>query len=113
MNNNTYEVTPHQLSSPITYNSTAKKYFKSKVNVSTAQECILSTLLTELTFRDLLFPTNAVLGLPHNLTATALHSFENKYGRTPDVLQLAFPDLSGITKPVLTHCGQRIESDFF
>ena len=61
----------------------------------------------------------AVSGLPQDLTATALHSFENKYGRTPDVLQLAFPDLSGnakgyfAPKPILTHCGQRIEADFF
>ena len=106
---------------PIAYNSTATKYFNSKVNVSTAQERILSTLLTGLTFRDLLFLTNnnAVSGLPRDLTATANHSFENKYGRTPDILQLAFPDLSGnakgyfAPKPVLTHCGQRLEADFF
>jgi hypothetical protein len=62
---------------------------------------------------------NAVSGLPRDLTATANHSFENKYGRTPDILQLAFPDLSGnakgyfAPKPVLTHCGQRLEADFF
>ena len=121
VNNNTYEVAPDQISSQVAYNSTATKYFNSKVNVSTAQERILSTLLTGLTFRDLLFLTNndAVSGLPRDLTATALHSFENKYGRTPDVLQLAFPDLSGnakgyfAPKPILTHCGQRIEADFF
>jgi len=121
--NNTYEVVAPEVISnaPVAYSSTATKYFNSKVNVSTAQERILSTLLTGLTFRDLLFLTNhnAVSGLPRDLTATALHSFENKYGRTPDVLQLAFPDLSGNTKgyfapkPVLTHCGQRIEADFF
>ncbi len=82
MNNNTYEVAPDPISSQVAYNSTATKYFNSKVNVSTAQECILSTLLTGLTFRDLLFLTNneAVSGLPRDLTATALHSFENKYG---------------------------------
>ena len=121
VNNNTYEVAPDPISSQVAYNSTATKYFNSKVNVSTAQERILSTLLTGLTFRDLLFLTNneAVSGLPRDLTATALHSFENKYGRTPDVLQLAFPDLSGnakgyfAPKPILTHCGQRIEADFF
>ena len=121
VNNNTYEVVaPDPVSSPVAYNSTATKYFNSKVNVSTAQERILSTLLTGLTFRDLLFLTknDAISGLPRDLTATALHSFENKYGRTPDVLQLALPDLSGNSKgyfapkPVLTHCGQRIEADF-
>eukprot|EP01034_Spumella_vulgaris_P017994 gene17994-22970_t len=103
VNNNTYEVVEPDVIShaPVAYNSTATKYFNSKVNVSTAQERILSTLLTGLTFRDLLFLTNnnAVSGLPRDLTATAfLHSFENKYGRTPDVLQLALPDLSGNTK---------------
>ena len=123
MNNNTYEVAPDP-SPPdplLAYSSAATKYFNSKVNVSTAQERILSTLLTGLTFRDLLFMTknNSVSGLPRDLTATALHSFENKYGRTPDVLQLAFPNLSGnakgyfAPKPLLTHCGQRIEADFF
>ena len=63
--------------------------------------------------------------LPHlkrrhlgSFPGTALHSFENKYGRTPDILQVAFPDLSGnnkgyfAPKPVLTHCGQRLEADF-
>ena len=66
--------------------------------MSTAQERILlSTLLAGLTFHDLLFLTknDAISGLSRDLTATALHSFENKYGRTPEVLQLAFPDLSG------------------
>ena len=103
VNNNTYEVAPDPVSSPVAYNSTATKYFNSKVNVSTAQERILSTLLTGLTFRDLLFLTknDAIWGLPRDLTATALHSFENKYGRTPDVLQLAFPDLSGNSKKLL------------
>ena len=116
VNNNTYEVAADPVSSPVAYNSSATKYFNSKVNVSTAQERILSTLLTGLTF---LTNNDAVSGLPRDLTATALHSFENKYGRTPVVLQLAFPDLSGnakgyfAPKPVLTHCGQRIEADFF
>jgi hypothetical protein len=113
VNNNTYEVAPDPISSPVAYNSTATRYFSSKVNVSTAQERILSTLVTGLTFKDLLFLTNnaAISVLPRDLTATALHSFENKYGRTPDVLQLAFPDLSGNTKgyfapkPILKHCG--------
>ena len=123
VNNNTYEVDslPVPASSTIAYNSTATKYFNSKVNVSNTQERILSTLLTGLTFRDLLFmtKTNSVAGLPRDLTASALHSFEHRYGRTPDVLQLAFPNLSGNTKgyfapkPQLTHVGQRIEADFF
>ena len=37
VNNNTYEVAPDPISFPVAYNSTATKYFNSKVNVSTAQ----------------------------------------------------------------------------
>ena len=40
------------------YNSTATKYFNSKVNVSSTQERTLATLLTGLTFRDLLSMDN-------------------------------------------------------
>jgi hypothetical protein len=86
-------------------------------SISTAR----STSPTRRNASSPLFLTNndAVSGFPRDLTATALYSFENKYCRTPGVLQLAFPDLSGnakgyfAPKPVLTHCGQRIEADFF
>jgi len=37
VNNNTYEVAPDPISSQVAYNSTATKYFNSKVNISTAQ----------------------------------------------------------------------------
>jgi hypothetical protein len=90
-NNNTYDIAPDPISSPVAYNSTATKYFNSKDNVSTAQEHILSTLLTGLTFRDLLFL--AVSGFTCDLTATALHSFEHQMYSS------------------FTHCGQRIEAD--
>ena len=36
VHNNTYEVAPDPVSSPVAYNSIATKYFNSKVNVSTA-----------------------------------------------------------------------------
>ena len=82
---------------------------------------VFSTLLTGLTFRDLHFLTknNSVAGLPRDLTPSVLHSFEHRYDRTPDVLQLAFPYLAGNTKGYfalkteLTHIGQRLEADFF
>jgi hypothetical protein len=47
-----------------------------------------------------------------------LHSFENKYGRTPEILQLAFADLGGnkegyfAPKKPLTRCGERTEADY-
>ena len=123
--NNTYEVVDQDSTISATgleaYNSTATKYFNSKVNVSSTQERILATLLTGLTFRDLLSISkhNSIQGLPRDITPDTLHTFENRYGRTPDVLQLAFPNLAGNTKGYfaqkepLTRCGQRIEADFF
>eukprot|EP01036_Dinobryon_divergens_P039047 gene39047-51372_t len=123
--NNTYEVasSPSLATPPLqqAHASTATRYFNSKINVSTVEERILATLLSGLTFKDLLTMTKneSVLGMPRDITPQSLHNFENKYGRTPDILQLAFPDLSGNKKgyfapPVpLTHCGQRIEADYF
>jgi hypothetical protein len=129
--NNTYEVledpstTDPDMSITVSdlyaYNSTATKFFNSKVNVSSTQERILATLLTGLTFKDLLTMSknNSVLGLPRDITPETLHTFENRYGRTPDVLQLAFPNLAGnmkgyfAPKEILTSPGQRIEADYF
>jgi hypothetical protein len=123
--NNTYEVDAPSSSTSLkqqhAYASTATRYFNSKINVSTVEERILATLLSGLTFKDLLTMTaNAsILGMPRDITPQSLHRFENKYGRTPDILQLAFPDLSGnkkgyfAPKVPLTRCGERLEADFF
>ena len=97
--NNTYEVidAPSSSSSPTpplqqAYASTATRYFNSKINVSNVQERILATLLSGLTFKDLLIMTtnDSVLFMPRDITPQWLHSFENKNSRTPDILQLAF-----------------------
>jgi len=120
--NNTYEVLLD--SSPTSeeaFSSSATKYFNSKVNVSNTQERILATLLTGLTFNDLhsFAKHNSVLGLPRDITQKTLNSFEHNFGRTPDILQLAFPDLSGnkkgymAPKKALTQIGERVEADFF
>jgi hypothetical protein len=101
--------------------SPATRYFNIKIYVSTVEERILATLLSGLTFKDpLIMTTNAsVISMPHYITPQSLHRFENKYGRTPDILQLAFPDLGGnkkgcfAPKQPLTRCGECIEADFF
>ena len=51
------------------YNSTATKYFNTKVNTSNITETILSLLLTGLTFRDLLQMTKhkSTIGLPREI----------------------------------------------
>ena len=62
---------------------------------------------------------NSVLGLLREITPDTLHTFENRYGCTPDALQLAFQNLAGNTKgyfapkEILTRPGQRIEADYF
>ena len=58
---------------------------------------ILATLISGLTFKYLLtMTTNAsVFGMPRDITPQSLDRFINEYGHTPDILQLAFPDLGG------------------
>ena len=80
----------------------------------------MATLLTGLTFNDLhsFAKQNSNLGLPRDITQKSLNSFEYYFGRTPGILQLAFPDLSGnkkgylAPKKVLTQIGERVEADF-
>ena len=103
------------------YSGTATRYFNSKVHISNSQERVLATLLTGLSFNDIytMVKHNNIDGLPRDLTIQALNKFEHNYGRTPDVLQLATPNLAGNTKgymapPVqVTYVGQRVEADYF
>jgi len=117
--NRTYEVA--QSTQEFAHSSTATKYFNSKVHVSNTTERILATLLTGLSFSDLysMKENGSVEGIPRDITMETLNTFSRKYGRTPDVVQLARPNLAGNTKgymaapPQLTHVGQRVEADFF
>ena len=66
-----------------------------------------------------IYNNNNFDGLPLDLTLKALNRFEHNYGRKPDVLQLATPNLAGNHKgfmapPVpITYVGQRVEADYF
>lgn len=137
--NRTYEVDQRAAPSPAAYSATvapaagkppiveeansntATRYFNSKVNVSNTQERVLATLLTGLSFQDLysMVKNSSADGLPRDLSMRSLNNFEHRYGRTPDVLQLAVPNLAGNTKGYmapkakLDHCGQRVEADYF
>ena len=125
--NRTYEVDSDASESSSTaeienaYSGTATRYFNSKVHISNSQERVLATLLTGLSFNDIytMVKHNNIDGLPRDLTIQALNKFEHNYGRTPDVLQLATPNLAGNTKgymapPVqVTYVGQRVEADYF
>ena len=125
--NRTYEVDSESTDSSSkaeienAYSGTATRYFNSKVHISNSQERVLATLLTGLSFNDIytMVKHNNIDGLPRDLTIQALNKFEHNYGRTPDVLQLATPNLAGNTKgymapPVpVTYVGQRVEADYF
>jgi hypothetical protein len=103
------------------YSNTATRYFVSKVNVSNNEERILAMLLTGLSFSDLyaMARLGSVGGLPSDVTIASLNTFEGKYGRTPDVLRMALPDLAGNKKGYMairekvTRVSQRVESDYF
>ena len=123
MQNRTYEVANHvttgtQLEQAM--NNTATRYFNSKVHVSNQEERILSMLLMGFTYKDLYDMTTSqcVNGLPRDLTKHALNQFSHRHESSPDILQLARPNLAGNTKGYmapkdkLTHVGQRIESDY-
>ena len=90
------------------YSGTATRYFNSKVHISNSQERVLATLLTGLSFNDIytMVKYNNIDGLPRDLTIQALNKFEHNYGRTPDVLQLATPNLAGNTKGYMILYGE-------
>ena len=128
--NRTYEVDQSpasqqlQVAQETAHSSTATRYFNtfnSKINVSFPRERVLAQLLTGSSFKDLysMVKNGSVDGLPRDLTLQALNRFEHDYGRTPDVLQLAMPNLAGNSKGYmapkekLTHVGQRVEADYF
>ena len=101
------------------FQGTASRFFNTKVHVSNQTERILTLLMTGLTFRDwhMHVKNNSLGGIPPDLTIHGLNRFEYRYGRTPDIVQLAHPlnvrDSTGLrSEPAdLTRLGQRIEID--
>ena len=79
-------------------------------------------LLSGLTLNDLYIMIKEdrvkVKGLPRGLTKISLNQFSRKYGTSPDILQLARPNLAGNSKGYiadkepLTYVGERVEADF-
>ena len=113
--NHTYEV-DRSVVEPA-YAST--NYFNTRVNVATKGERVLVYLLTGLSLRDLqkAIKDQSVTGFHPELDMQALSNFERKYGRSPDVLQLALPNRMGNVKGYMTEprkvsrCGELVEMD--
>lgn len=78
----------------------ANTYFNTKVNVSNGEERVLAYMLSGFTW-DMLWQAiekQNVLGLHPGLTKTLLSRFARKWGKTPDVAQLAHPNVLGNEK---------------
>lgn len=116
--NRTYEVANNV--DEMAYSNTATRYFNTKVNVSNNDERIMAMMLTGLTFNDIyeMIRNNNTAGIPREITIKSLNNFSNRYGKSPDVLQLATPNLAGnvkgymAPKELITYVGQRVEADY-
>lgn len=103
------------------FQGTASRFFNTKVHVSNQTERILTLLMTGLTFRDwqMHVKNGSLGGIPPDLTLHGLNRFEYRYGRTPDIVQLAHPvnirDATGLREDRVepTRLGDRIEIDCF
>lgn len=124
VSNRTYEIAdplscPTPTSVEHAFNSTASRYFNTKVNVSNQTERILTLLMTGLTFRDwhMHVKNKSLDGIPPDLTEHGMNRFEYRYGRTPDIIRLAHPlnihDHTGLrtARPEPSRPGDRIEID--
>ena len=85
------------------YDSTATRYFNSKVNVSNADERILAMLLTGLTFNDLysMAKTGNVEGLPRDMTIQSLKNLQRHIETHQIFFRWRFQILLGIQKDIL------------
>jgi hypothetical protein len=110
--NRTYEVKNDNVEQAMS--NSATKYFNSKINVSNNDERIMAMLLTGLSFADLysMVKSGSALGLPRDMTIQSLNNFEHKYGKTPDIIQMALPNLAGNSKGYMAPTEELIKADF-
>lgn len=101
------------------YSGRANRFLNTKVHVSNGADLVLSMLLVGLTLDDMRMHLKhkSLQGMPPGLSEKVINSFENRHGRTPDIITLAIPvnrrNRSGLmTRPEqLTKVGERIEID--
>lgn len=71
----------------------ANTYFNTKINVSNGEERILAYMLTGLSW-DMLWnavSNGSISGIHPSVTKSLLSGFARKWGKTPDVVQMAHP----------------------
>lgn len=117
VNNRTYEVA-RDVENDIAYASSS--FFNTKVNTNSSDELVTSTLMMGIPLPALqnAIRNGTITGFHPKLTTQRLSNFEAKWGRSPDVVQMAYPNKKGnekgyMTKPhVYTYVGERVEMDF-
>ena len=95
---NTYQVVePEQITVEALV---ANTYFNTKVNVSNGEERILAYMLMGLSWEMLWNAVDKgnISGIHPGITKTLLSRFSRKWGKTPDVLQMAHPSVTGNEK---------------
>jgi len=97
----------------------ANTYFNTKINVTTKTQRIVAYMLAGLSW-DMLYcacKDKSITGLHPEITVKALNKFGRKYGKTPDIIQLAHQNklqsIPGLdTKPFSPkRVGSLVESD--
>lgn len=119
VNNRTYEVA-RDCESDVAY--AASSFFNTKVNTSTLDELVTSTLMMGIPLPALKIAISkgTITGFHPKLTTRCLSSYEGRYGRSPDVIMMAHPNKEGNKKgygsqskpDVISRVGQRVEMDF-
>ena len=103
------------------YSNTSTRFFNTKTYISNNEERVLTLLLTGLSFKDWMsvVKNDSLGGIPPDVNMQMLNRFENKYGRTPDIIRMAIPHKYGNRKglmyvpPPLTDIGERVEIDIY
>lgn len=98
----------------------SSNYFNTNVNVNTKEERVLTYLLTGLNLRDIQagIRNGSITGFHPELTHQHLSNFEAKWGRTPDAVQMAYPNKLGnkkgygVKKEPVKAVGELVEMDF-
>lgn len=117
--NRTYEVARDN-ESDVAY--AASSFFNTKVNTSSIDELVTTTLMMGLPLPVLKHAIRhrTITGFHPKLTKKCLSTYEGKYGRSPDVVMMAHPNKEGNKKGYgiqqkpekIEKVGQRVEMDF-
>ncbi len=98
--NSTYRVLYEIIEEEEDFAMAANTYFNTKINVSDEEERVLAYMLSGLTWdmMNVAIGKGVFTGLHPGITKTVLERFSRKWGKTPDILQMAHPNITGNQK---------------